>query len=203
MQIKPLGKKGNTVLIIMAVIVLIVLAGLSLASNANSVVNWFYDDVQSGTPRAKGCEPEKYLIEFTGTLDLMNQKQETWTLDYKIDYLDAHITDIRISPTGLGFFTNEFKSKVCLYDVLKGGDNWIEEQVDCLNINDYVTKGQIEKFPFEFRYNLYDNDCNGEVDDHTFNLVVTLETDEGKETFEKTVAITNGEAVFQNTFEDY
>ena len=191
-------KKGNIVIIIMMVIAVLALAAVSLASNADGVMNWFYDDVESNTPVAPGCDPQRYLVSFTGELYLVNQKQGSYLIgDYDIDYIDAHISDIRFSKE-LGIFSNEFDSSVCLFDVIAGGDQWYEKKVDCVSINEAVTKGRIEKFPFTFKYNLYDNDCNGDVDDHTFNLVVTLDTEDDTTNFEKTVTIINGEPVFQN-----
>ena len=68
----------------------------------------------------------------------------------------------------------------------------------CNKISGKITKGRIDKFPFSFKYNLPDNDCNGQVDDHTFNIVTRLNTQDGFEKQEKTVAIVNGKAVFQN-----
>ena len=121
-KIKLAGKKGNIVVFIMIALLLIVLAGVSIASNANGIVNWFYDDVESGTPVAPGCKPEKYLVEFTGTLDLINDF--TWS-GYDLTYIDAHISDILLSPTGLWIASDDFDASICLYDVLKGGDNWI------------------------------------------------------------------------------
>lgn len=199
MQVLPTGKKGNMVIVMVMVgVLLLILAGVSLANNGNGVVNWFYDDVQSGTDVVPGCEPKKYLVEMKGTLDLINQKQSTWSLDYEIDYIDTHINDIFISQQYLGVLSNEFEAKICLYDVLAGGDKWVNEQVDCISIKDKITKGQIEKYPFSFRYNLYDNDCNGQVDDHTFNLIAEIQTEDGFDKHEKTVAIVDGKAVFQN-----
>lgn len=182
--------------IILSMILIIVIAAVSLANNANGVVNWFYGDVESGTDVAPDCKPKKYLVEFHGTLDLINDF--TWT-GYELKYVDAHISDIRLDPRGLWITSDDFEGTVCLFDVLKGGDRWVEERVDCVNIEDKVTKGKIEKFPFEFKYNLYDNDCNGEVDDHTFNVVVDLQTEnDGYIHEEKTVTIINGKPIFQN-----
>lgn len=193
-----MNKKAN-IAIAMILIVVAVVAIVSLASNANGIVNWFYEDVESGTPVAPGCTPQKYLVEFSGTLDLINDF--TWS-GYELTFIDAHIYDIRLSPQALAIsdlWQQGFDAQVCLYDVLAGGDNWLERRVDCVRIKDAVTKGQIEKFPFDFRYNLYDNDCNGEVDDHTFNLVVDIvQEDEGPIHKEKTVAIVGGSPIFQN-----
>jgi len=183
--------------IIMAAILVIIVGAVAYAKNGNGLSNWFYDDVQSGTDVVPNCEPKKYLVNFKGSLDLINQKQSTWSLDYEIDYLDAHIYDIYLEP--LAFMGKTFEAEVCLYDVLAGGDNWDKYEVACQKIAEKITFGQIEKYPFSFKYNLYDNDCNGQVDDHTFNLVVELSTEDGKfERHEKTVAIVGGKAVFQN-----
>ncbi len=190
------NKKGivNQAFIWMAVIfgiILLVSAGVSFAKNGNGLYNWIYGDVTSGTDPVPSCTPKKYVVQMHGTFDVINQKQGTWTLDYDIDFLDTHISDISLKP--LGIFTNDFTGKVCLYDVLGGN-----KKIDCVNIENTVTKGQIERYPFEFSYNLYDKDCNGQVDDHTFNLVAELQTEQDFERHEKTVAIVGGQPVFQN-----
>ena len=184
--------------ILLAIVGVVILSANALSDNGNGLKNLYYQDVSSGTDIVQGCEPKKYIIVFDGTLDLINQKTSTWAItDYKIDYIDTHISNIRLDK--LGIISNEFTSELCLYDVLAGGDEWNKHEIECIKIDGKITKGQIEKYPFEFKYNLYDNDCNGEVDDHTFNLVAELnQQSESPEYFEKTVAIVNGKPVFQN-----
>jgi hypothetical protein len=177
-------------LIMIALLVLLVTTVLS--DNGNGLWNIFYDDVVSGTPVVDGCSPKQYVVEMRGTLDLINDF--VWGEGYRVYYVDSHIDNIDISQ--LGIFQNEFDAKVCLYDVLANGDH--PKKLKCETIKDKVTKGQIEKFPFMFRYNLPDNNCDGQVDDHTFNLVAEVQVEEGFERHEKTVAIVNGQARFQN-----
>ncbi|CAB1060214.1 hypothetical protein D1BOALGB6SA_4979 [Olavius sp. associated proteobacterium Delta 1] len=189
------GFLGNPVVLIMmivVVLVLIIFAGFAFAKNGNGFRNLFYDDVVSGTEVADGCKPKKYVAQLHGSLDLINDY--VGFSGWEMTYIDTHIDDI--SWQQLGIFSDEFDSKICLYDVLANGDN--PEMIDCVSIDGKVRKGDIKTFPFSFRYNLYDNDCNGEVDDHTFNLVAEVSSDDGFERAEKTVAIVNGQAVFQN-----
>ena len=198
MNKSKLNKKANIAIAMMLAVIALV-AVVVVAVKQGGIVNLFYEDVKSGTDVADGCKPKNYVVEFKGSLDLINQKQGTWTLDYDIDYIDAHIYDIHIDQEKLGFTSDTFDARICLYDVLAGGDNWQKKQISCVNIKDDVTYGHIEKFPFTFRYNLPDNDCNGQVDDHTFNLVTEFTTEDGDyEMHEKTVAIVDGKAVFQN-----
>lgn len=177
-------------IIIMVVVLAVIMILTTTLTNANGLSNLFYDDVESFTPVADGCTPKKYVVEMHGTLDLINDF--IGLNGYEIHYVDAHISDIKLSKlSALNPFDNEFKSEVCLED-MKG------KSLMCEKINDDVTKGRIEKFPFNFKYNLPDNDCNGQVDDHTFNIRTRLSTDDGYEDKEKTVAIVNGKAVYQN-----
>ena len=192
-----LAKRGvgmPFIVMTMGVVVLLIFVAVSYAQNANGILNWFAPDVTSGTPTVPSCEPKKYLVEMKGTLDLINDFIG-WG-GYEIHYLDAHISDISISQR-LGIVSNDFESRICLYDVLAnvGGT---PKQVSCVSIDGSITKGRIEKFPFMFTYNLYDNDCNGVVDDHTFNLVAEVATEDGFERYEKTIAVKNGQGVFQN-----
>lgn len=194
-----MNKKGNLLIIsgIMIAVAFIAIIGAAMATNGNGIYNVMYEDVKSGTDVAPTCEPKKYLVELSGSLDLINQKQATWSLDYDIDFIDANIKYINLAPLGIFDFTSsEFTAEVCIYDVLANAD--FPEKIECQTISDRITYGQFEKYPFLFRYNLYDNDCNGEVDDHTLNLVVTLKTEDEINRYEKTVAITGGQAIFQN-----
>ncbi|MFC1591698.1 hypothetical protein ACFL43_04165 [Thermodesulfobacteriota bacterium] len=177
-------------IIIMAVVIVIVIALTTLTTNANGISNWFHKDVESFTPVAPGCSPKMYLVEMHGTLDLINDF--LGFSGYEIHYIDAHINDITLSKLGvLNPFDNNFESEICLED-MNG------KSLMCESIKDDVTKGSVEKFPFTFKYNLPDNDCNGKVDDHTFNIRTRLMTDDGYEENQKTVAIVNGKAVYQN-----
>ena len=205
-------KKANqgAVIAVIMMIALIAIIGWKavLADNASFSSLW-RPDVQSGTDIIPGCDPKKYIVKMLGTLDLINQKQGTWTLDYDINILDAHITDIDIDLDELGFMHDNFDASICLYDVLAGykatgqDEGWKKARVGgCVEIADeYVVLGQIEKFPFSFQYDLYDNDCNGLVDDHSLNLVVELETEDGEfEQLEKSIQIVNGKAAYQNAW---
>lgn len=180
-------------IIIMIVVALIIVMVTTVAANGNGLKNWLYEDVESFTPVADGCTPKLWVVEMHGTLDLINDFIDL--NGYEIHYVDAHISDILLSKKTLGAlnpFDNNFEGEVCLED-MKG------KSLMCETIKDDVTKGRIEKFPFEFKYNLPDNDCNDQVDDHTFNLKSRVSTDDGFEEKSKTVAIVNGKAVYQNT----
>ena len=198
------GKKGviHIALIIAGIFALVFALGSIVTyfqESGNGFKNLFVDDVESGTDVAPNCKPVKYIVKLEGSLDVINQKQGTWTLDYEVDYLDAHIYDILWDRAPGSFGYDEIVGTVCIYDVLAGGDNWGHEQIDCVGIKKNVALGQIEKIPFTFKYDLYDNDCNGEVDDHTFNLVVDYKTEDGTHVEEqKTVAIVKGQSIYQN-----
>lgn len=183
------NKQGVIQIAIIMLAVMALLALVSVGASLSTPDTWFKKEVKSGTKVTPGCEPTKYAAQFRGTLDLMNDM--VGFLNYEITYLDGHIDNIDYKE--LGIVSNEFAAKVCLYDVLNGNN-----KIGCQSISDKVTKGRIEKFPYEFAYSMYDNDCNGEVDDHTLNLVVELNTEDGYSKNEKTVAIVNGQAVYQN-----
>lgn len=192
------NKKGNLqIALIGVVLVLVVLGGVSLAkNNGNGLVNIVYEDVDSNTPVAPQCQPKKYLVELHGTLDLINDYyREGWSFgEYEITYIDSHINDISFRP--LGIFSNDFDAELCLYDVLKDQD--LKKKIDCIKVKGEVTKGRIEKFPFVFRYNLWDNNCDGVVDDHTLYLQASIKTEDGFTREGKTIGIINGEPVFTN-----
>lgn len=212
MKIMKSNKKGfiqlavpTAVLIALGILIIagIAYAADALSDNGNGFYNLFYEDVKSGTEVAPGCDPIEYITKFEGTLDLVSLQKGFFTFDYRIEIADVHISDIFFDQNKLGAFSDKFESSICLYDVLDGGDEWIQHQKDCVEIEGKVSKNlagpvEIEEFPFTLKYNLYDNDCNGQVDDHTFNLIAKVQTEDGFESLEKTVAIVNGEAVFQN-----
>ena len=194
------NKKGNLqIALIGVVVVLVVLAGVSLAkTNGNGLVNIVYEDVDSNTPVAPQCQPKKYLVELHGTLDLINDYyREGWSFgEYEITYIDSHINDISFKP--LGIFSNDFDAELCLYDVLHDQRLTESNKIECIKVKGDVTKGRIEKFPFTFRYNLWDNNCDGQVDDHTLYLQASIKTEDGFTREGKTIGIIGGELVYSN-----
>lgn len=186
-------------LILVTVLLVIVAAtavSATLKDNGNGAINWFHDDVTSRTDRTPDCEPKKYLAELTGTLDIFND-YISLSEGYQVHYLDAHINDIDISREQLGLFTKDYDAEVCLYD------SWNNhKEIDCKRFEGKVVKGQIKRIPFEFKYNIYDNNCDGQVDDHGLQMVVKLRTENNIETYKKGISISGGEAVFQNVLDE-
>jgi hypothetical protein len=184
------------VIAIAGIAIVIVLAAVSLADNGNGMYNWFHDDVESNTDVAPGCDPQKYLVRVNGDIFIVNDFiAEGFDMRYEVNLIDSQIADISIDRSLAWFgLADEFRAKVCLYDTLN--DN---KKIKCKTYDELIRKGDMEKrLPFEFTYNLYDNDCNGEVDDHTLLLVTELWGPDGYQKQEKTIGIIGGEPVYQN-----
>ena len=190
------NKKGNLQIALIGVVLVLVVLGVeSLAkTNGNGLVNIVYEDVDSNTPVAPQCQPKKYLVAMHGTLDLA--KDYHWEArslgEYDLVYLVSHIKDI------FGIFSNDFDAELCLYDVLHDQRLTESNKIECIKVKRDVTKGQIEKLPFTFRYNLWDNNCDGVVDDHTLYLEASIKTEDGFIKEGKTISMIGGELVYTN-----
>ena len=197
-KLKTNQSKGQIPLPLIAVLgigLVAVMAAISIADNANGAYNWFYDDVSSKTEKAEGCDPQKYIVRMQGEIVAINDFiADGFDMRYEVNLLDSQISDISIDKS-LGFFSDDIEAKICLYDFI-GTNNW--EKIECKTYDETIHKGQTEKLPFEFTYNLYDNDCNGEIDDHTLVLVTELWGPDGYQKQEKSVGIIGGETVYQN-----